>query len=94
MFHRLLHIYAACIASFIARKLNVHMYMTCRLFLCWLFYSSHNVKREETCSGGGSMKSYMGNGRGVTKQRRVVEFTRSDRSLFLSLNVHYILLGK
>lgn len=40
-----------------------------------------SVKREETW--GVSLKSYTG--RGVTKQRRVVEFTRSDPRLLLPL---------
>lgn len=78
----------------LARKLNVFDIQVISL----LGFLQQSVKREETW--GVSMKSYTGNGeggRGVTKQRRVVEFTTSDPCLFLSLsalNVHYRLLGK
>lgn len=54
------------------------------------------MKREKNV-GGFDEKLHGEWGGGITKQRRVVEFTRSDPCLFLSLsalNMHYRLLGK
>ncbi len=88
------NIYATCIASFIARKLNEYVMQIIYLLV---------VLQQSVCEAWGKRGGFdeklhrEGKGRGGTKQRRVVEFTRSDPSLFLSLNVlnvDYGLLGK